>query len=407
MKYKKLGIFLLAAAVICSMTGCELPFFQNAKNTSVLPVKAEKETMKVEKPINQNLGFIPNRSEPLQVNIRNYLRLFNNISGSISVVQNRQILFREGFGLANIESHIENNPNTSFPVGSISKIFTATSIMILQEQHKLSIQDPVSKYIPNFPNAKRIKLYNLMSHTSGIQGLNWHTGDTTPLKLVKEIAKYPVKFQPGTKWDYRDTNYILLGYIVEKVSGEPLHSFIQKNIFDKVQMTKTGFMTHQHPAPYSVTGYVIKNNQFKKSQIFNAYALYACGDIYSTPYDLSLFDQALMNGELVSLSSLKQMLTPGSKSKYGLGLYYNGIRAWSNGVLPGYYTTHSYFNDKTSIVLFLNKKDPMTQLDQMVLRIHEIVNLYQEQPTQTLEKTTHQPMSGFSYFLSRLKYQSG
>jgi CubicO group peptidase (beta-lactamase class C family) len=377
MMYKKLGILLLIVVVICSMTGCEIPFFHREQSSAERPLNKENALIK---PINKSWTFIPNKSESLQLNIRDYLRSYADISGSISVMQNSHILYREGFGYANIEKQLVNNPTTTFPIASISKIFTATSLMMLQEQHKLSIQDPVSKYIANFPNGKRIKLYNLMTHTSGIQGLNWHKGDTTPYKLVKEIAKYPVKFQPGTKWDYRDSNYMVLGYILEKVTGEPLHQFIQKNIFDKVHMTNTGFMTHKHPAPYSVTGYVIKDNTIKQSQVFNAYALYACGDIYSTPYDLSLFDQALLNGQLVSQKSLKQMLTPGSKSNYGLGLYYNGIRAWSNGVLPGYYTTHDYFNDKTSIVLFLNKKDPLTQLDHIVLEIHNLV--------QTLPKTT-------------------
>ncbi len=362
----------MAVAVIFSLTGCNLPFFHKAHQSS----KPKKEEKIAQEPVKKRKPYIPNKSETLQLNIRDYLRSYKDFSGSISVMQDNQILYRQGIGYANIEKELMNTPTTTFPIGSISKLFTATSLMMLQEQQKLSIQDPVSKYIAGFPNGSRIKIYNLMSHTSGIQGLNWHKGDTTPLKLVREIAKFPVKFQPGTKWDYRDSNYMVLGYIVEKVSREPLHQFIQQNILDKVHMNNTGFMTPEHPAPYTATGYVMKDNQMKETQTFNVYALYSCGDIYTTPYDLSLFDHALMSGELVSENSLKQMLTHGPFSKYGLGLYYDGQRAWSNGVLPGYYTTHSYFNDKTSIVLFSNtKKVSLTDLDHMVLKIHEMVQI--------------------------------
>jgi CubicO group peptidase (beta-lactamase class C family) len=361
------------------MFGCENHVFFGAetKVKAVENVKAVEEVKEIKVDnrdlINQQKAEEARKNqELLQNRIREYL-LSSNISGAVSVVKNNQIIFNEGVGYANTEKQLLNQPSTTYPIGSISKVFVATSIMKLQEENKLNIQDPVSKYIPNFPNGNNIKLYNLLTHTSGIQPLRWQKGDTTPLQLVQEIEKLPIKFQAGEKWDYLDANYVVLGYILEKVTGSSLHEFIQKNIFDKVPMKDTGFMTHEHPVPYDSIGYSIKNGKVEKTQYFNTYALFACGDIYSTPYDLAQFDHALLTGQLVSKNSLNQMITPSPKSLYGLGLYYDGVAATSHGVLGGWHTYHAYYNDHTSVVVFLNQKNKETNIAQITDQIYQMV----------------------------------
>jgi CubicO group peptidase (beta-lactamase class C family) len=345
------------------MSGCENPFFYSKKSES-------KKTTKIKEAKKEKLQ---KNKEIIEKKMKDYL-VANNISGSIFVKQNDNIYFNEGLGYANKEKKILNQPSTTYPIGSITKVFVATSIMKLQEQNKLNIQDPVAKYIPNFPNGDNIKLYNFLTHTSGIHRLLWHKGDVTPSSLIQEIERQPVQFQPGQKWDYLDANYIALGFIIEKVTGTPLHDFIQKNILDIVPLKETGFMTHEHPIPYNSVGYLTKDNKLEPTVFFNIPALFGCGDIYSTASDLSKFDQALMSGKLISKDSLIQMTTPSSKSLYGLGLYNNGKFVYSRGVLGGFDTMHSYYTDKTSIVVFLNTRDlVMKHIDEISGNIYQMV----------------------------------
>lgn len=371
MGFKKFGSLLVVIAVLISLSACNNIFFHSHKSDSMetTKIKAKKDN-KIETPENETLQ---KNKDILDKKIRDYLAA-NKLSGSVYVEQNHTMLFNEGIGFADAEKKILNQPSTTYPFGSITKVFVATSIMKLQEEHKLNIQDPVSKYIPGFPNGNNIKLYHLLTHTSGIQKLYWHKGDVTPLSLIQEIKRMPVKFQPGQKWDYLDANYITLGFIIEKVTGAPLHDFIQKNIFDAIPLKETGFMTSEHPAPYSSVGYLTKNNKTERTEYFNIHSLFSCGDVYGTAADLSKFDQALMDGKLVSRESLSQMMTRSAKSLYGLGLYNNNKAVYSIGVLGGWYTMHSYYNDKTSIVVLLNARDKETHIDKISIDIHQMVS---------------------------------
>jgi CubicO group peptidase (beta-lactamase class C family) len=378
MKLKNVGLLLLIVIVAVNLSACENPLYRSKRVEK--PVQATKNENKIKVSTDQvemekeiKMEMERRNEEDLKKKIREYL-LAKNLSGSVLVVKNKHVLFQEGVGYANEEKKLLNQPSTTYPIGSITKMFVATSIMMLQDQHKLDIQDPISKYIPNFPNGNQIKIYNFLTHTSGIPAYHWHNGDTTPLKLVQTIQKSPVKFQPGAKWDYLDANYIVLGYLVEKVSGTPLHEFIQKNIIDKVHLNDTGFITHDHPVPYTSESHLKKENNVETFQSISPYPLFSCGDIYSTPYNLYLFDQALMDGELVSKESLAQMMTPSTVSKYGLGMYNNGTAVYSIGVLGGWYSMHSYYyNDKTSVVLLLNEKRQGMVIDYYVNDIYQIV----------------------------------
>jgi teichoic acid D-alanine hydrolase len=320
--------------------------------------------------INKNIS----NEELLQKKINDYL-VNNNLSGSVFVGRNNQVLFNGAVGYANMEKKLLNQTSTTYPIASITKIFVATSIMQLQEKHKLNIQDPVSKYIPDFPNGTNIKLYNLLTHTSGLQTPHWNKSDFSPLSLVKEIESenMRLKFPPGTEWDYEDVNYMVLGYILEKTTGTTLYNYIQKNIISKIQLKQTGFMTPARPEPYTSISYLSTGKKVQRTQVQNIYRLYACSDIYSTTTDIAKFDKALMNGQLVSKDSLKQMLTPSSKSKYGLGLYIISDRAWSNGFMFGWVSTHSYFKDNTQIVVLTNVKNKNINVDKITSDIYELV----------------------------------
>lgn len=321
------------------------------------------------------------KEETIRQSIRDYLQK-GNYSGVVTVVQGNHTIFNEGVGYADLDKKTLNGPETTFPIGSITKVFISTSVMQLQERGKLNIQDPVSKYLPGFPNGQNIKLYNFLTHTSGIDRLHWHRGDITPLKLVQEIERQPEKFQPGTKWDYLDANYMVLGYIIEKITGMNLHDYIKMNILDKVPMKESGFITPEHPVPYSSIGYIKKDDKIEPTKYLSVYPLFACGDIYTTALDLSQFDQALMNGKLVSTNSLEQILTPSGLSTYGLGLYKNkeGM-IYSVGVLGGWYTIHAYYPDKTSIVILLNVRTK-TNIELALTGIRQIVQANNQEQNQ-------------------------
>ncbi len=317
------------------------------------------------------------KDDKIQQNIKAYF-LKNDLSGSVAVVQGNRTIVNEGIGYADQRNKILNQSTTTYPIASITKTFVATSIMMLQEQEKLNIQDPVSKYIPNFPNGSKIKLYHFLTHTSGIQPLQWKKKiflRLLPLKvLIWEIGTAPLKFQPGEKWDYQDENYMILGYIVEKVSGMDLHDFIQKNIFDQVQMNNSGFITRLHRASYTSVGYLIRNGQVETKKDISTFSLFGNGDIYSTAFDLTKYDHALMNGRLISKESLKEVLTSSPKSSYGLGLYNKGNIIFSIGGLGGWYSMHAYYpGDQTCMAVLLNKRNTTTNIEQVMGDLYQIV----------------------------------
>ena len=167
---------------------------------------------------------------------------------------------------------------------------------------------------------------------------------------------------------------MVLGYIIEKVTGMKLDDYIQANILNKVPMKETGFITHEHPVPYNSVGYLLNGDKVESTKYLSTYPLFGCGNIYTTAYDLTQYDQALMNGRLISKDSLKQVLTPSGKSTYGLGLYNRGNVIFSIGVLGGWYSMHAYYpEDKLSIVVLLNARSKTTNIELIMAGIYQIV----------------------------------
>ncbi|WP_223593914.1 serine hydrolase domain-containing protein [Neobacillus bataviensis] len=305
-------------------------------------------------------------SEEIQIHqkIREYL-VSNHVSGSIAVAKNGSTLFSEGTGYSDISKRTLNRPTTTYPIGSITKTMVAVCILQLQEKGLLRIHDSVSKYVPTLP--KNVKIAHLLNHTSGIKGPIWHTGIKNPKDIIKKAV---VKFPAGTKWEYNDINYIVLGYIVEQVTGGTLHDYIEKNIFHKASMVNAGFI---NSGTFSSKGYFKVAGQFLQSSKLNPSLLFGCGDIYATAKDLYLFDEALMTGKLLTKQSVKKMVTPGPKSSYGLGVYHKDDRIYSRGVVGGWESLHVYYKDKTSIVVLLNVRDKQRDIKKLSADIYRIV----------------------------------
>lgn len=235
-----------------------------------------------------------------------------NFSGAVLVARNGQILLSEGYGLADRERNIPNTSQTKFRIGSVTKQFTAMAVLILQNQGKLDVQDRVCEYMSECPaDWESITLHHLLTHMSGIPDLtefpDYGATRATPSPPEQTIARFrdrPLNFAPGTEWRYSNSNYIVLGTIIEQVSGQSYESFLQEQIFGPLQMTSTGY---DHNRSDLAVGY--KNAQAKADFIHMSIP-YAAGGLYSTVEDLYRWDQALYTEQLVPQALLDEMFTP-------------------------------------------------------------------------------------------------
>src|ERR1044071_594990 len=183
--------------------------------------------------------------------------------GTVLVGRGSQLLFSKAYGSANLEWNVPNTPNTRFRLGSVTKQFTAASILLLEERGKLSTADPVKTYIPDAPAAwDKITIFHLLTHTSGIPNFTSFPDyaklepfPATAAELVARFRDKPLEFQPGERWNYSNSGYVLLGYLIEKVSGEPYEKFVRDNIFTPLGMADSGYDSNTAIIPHRASGY--------------------------------------------------------------------------------------------------------------------------------------------------------
>jgi len=248
-------------------------------------------------------------------------------SGTVLVARDGKILFQKAYGLANREWNIANTLDTKFRLGSITKQFTAAAIMQLAEQGKLSIDDPISKYYTDAPASwAKVTIKHLLTHTSGIPSYtdlpsffqNQAFTDLTPEGIIKLTRDAPLQFEPGTQFRYDNSGYILLGYVIEKVSGQTYADYLQKQIFDKLGMRNSGYDSNTTIIARRASGYQPKDKGWQNATYLSMTLPYAAGSLYSTVGDLLIWDQALYSGKVVSEASLKEQFTDYG-NKYGFG----------------------------------------------------------------------------------------
>jgi len=298
------------------------------------------------------------------------------LSGSVLVEQNG-ILFSKGYGLADVDAQIPNTPQTRFRIGSISKQFTAMAILILQDRGKLHVRDHICRYISACPTDwQPITIAQLLTHTSGIPdytnfpgfAVTW-TQPTTPEELIARFKDMPLDFTPGSVFRYSSSGYVLLGYIIEHVSGDSYATFLQQNIFAPLKMNNTGYDI-THPAlPQHATGYYADRS---KPDAYDPSVLYAAGALYSTVEDLYLWDSALLAGKLVSKQALEAMFTvqipcpPSGRGGcllstdkgYGYGWFIGaepqGKLIYHVGHIDGFFTYNGFYPERHLIVVVLS-----------------------------------------------------
>src|SRR5262245_11585088 len=286
--------------------------------------------------------------------------------GSVIVARGADVLLSKGYGSANLEWDIPNTPATKFRLGSITKQFTAASILLLGERGKLKLDDPLKLYMPDAPASwDRITIFNLLTHTSGIPNFTalpeyraLQVVDTPVLKTIGEVRDKPLDFFPGEKMSYSNSGYIVLGYVIEKISGGSYEKFVQDNIFAPLGMKDSGYDSNTAIIPHRASGYVPSPNGPVNAGYIHMSIPHAAGALYSTTEDLLRWEQALFGGKIVSAESLRKMTTP-FKNNYALGVTVqtaNGKTAIQHGGgIDGFNTFLSYCpDDKLTVTVLGN-----------------------------------------------------
>lgn len=246
-------------------------------------------------------------------------------NGSVLVARKDEQLVCRGFGFANFEHQALNSPETKFRLGSVTKQFTAMAVMVLAEQGKPSVDDPVGKHVEQAPEAwKEVTIHHLLSHTSGIANFTSFPDylatmrlPSTPDQTIARFRDKPLEFAPGEKFAYSNSGYILLGTIIEKVSGQSYEAFLREAIFQPLEMLATGYDHQEEILEHRAAGYR-RDAKLSNAPFIDMSIPYAAGGLYSTVGDLWRWDQALSAGKLLSQKGMEAMFTP-AKGDYAYG----------------------------------------------------------------------------------------
>ncbi|WP_407270237.1 serine hydrolase domain-containing protein [Radiobacillus sp. PE A8.2] len=305
----------------------------------------------------------------------------HDLHGSILVSYKGEIIINESFGMANYEHHIPNTPKTKFRIGSITKSFTAAAIFQLQQQGKLHIEEPISKYLPAFPSGDTISIYHCLTNSTGIVDFVrlenfWEKTMRLPASINEVIASVkdlPLQFAPGTKFGYSNTNYLILTKILEQVSGETYASYMKDHIFNPLQMHDTGCDDGVNIVEGLASGYTFDKKPKHAAYADLSFPLGAYG-LYTTVEDLYKWDQALMTNELLSEASLKTMLEP-YQVGYACGWAVSPIHGhtcWNHyGDISGYVNYMMRFPEEELTIVFLSNMDtvPVSTIGQIIAKL--------------------------------------
>lgn len=260
-------------------------------------------------------------------------------------------LLEKGYGLAQVEARIPVSCDTRFRIGSITKQFTAAAVLKLQEQGKLSIGDTISKYIQDWPKGGEVTLRHLLNHSSGVHNYTSKPGFQTNVvvatalgTLISSFKDDPYDFNPGDKFHYSNSGYVLLGHIIERVTGETYAAYLRKTFFEPLGMTNTGVYPSGGALAKEALGYAYEKGTVGRSVDWDMSNVAAAGNLYSTPSDLFLWNEALFHGKVLSTESIRAAFTVGmlagddpaypEDTGYGFGWTIdrlNGLREISHG----------------------------------------------------------------------------
>jgi D-alanyl-D-alanine carboxypeptidase len=311
-------------------------------------------------------------------------------SASIAIVKDGQIAYIEAYGHARLEPHIPARPEMRYSVGSISKQFTATAISMLSEERKLSLDDPVSRFFPALTRANEVTIRELLSHTSGYQDYwpqdyvpPFMLAEVTADQILEQWARKPLDFDPGTQWQYSNTNFVIAGLIVEKASGMPLLKFLRERIFAPIGMESVSDVDNGPLSDSDATGYLQYGLGPERVAPKEGKGwLFAAGELAMPAQDLAKWDIAMINQRLLKPSSYKEMQTEvllknGVGTRYGLGIavrYESGHRALEHGgAVSGFTAENLIFPDDHMAVAVLTNEMPADAASQIAHKIADLL----------------------------------
>jgi CubicO group peptidase (beta-lactamase class C family) len=288
----------------------------------------------------------------------------NAFMGTVLVTDGDKVLLDKGYGMAVLEWDIPNTPETKFRLGSITKQFTAALVLLMQQDGKLNINDPVSKYLPDAPKAwDKITVANLLGHTSGIPNFTslkefgaWAASAHTWDEEYAFFKDKPLDFEPGAKFSYSNSNYEVLGGILQKVSGKSYGDLLRERLFAPLGMNDSGLDGDELVLPKRAEGYSPGPKGLLVARSESMSVPFSAGSIYSTTGDLLKWEHGLVGGRVLSADSLKAMTTPG-KGDYGLGVMIHnedGVTVVEHGGgIEGFNTNLIYVPEKRLCVVVL------------------------------------------------------
>jgi CubicO group peptidase (beta-lactamase class C family) len=315
--------------------------------------------------------------------------IIQGFNGAVLVASGDQILFEHGYGTADSAGKTPISRQTVFPIDSITKQFTAAAILKLQEQNKLNILDPLSKYIPDFEKGNEITLHDLLVHTSGIVNLFTLSkfspdgllglSDYTLQDAVNDLKSQPLEFEPGSKFQYTNSGYVLLSYVIEKTSGMDYEEYLEKYIFRPSHMTHTQMDFRNGRKMFDVEG-KFNIRGFTPSMSDSLLKLsFGAGGLCSTVEDLFHWDRAFISGIILEPETVKTAFTPYS-GDYGYGWEIQnderyGKVVFHTGGSPGYMSKNTIFRDKDIVIIILmneNSNNGQTVMNQIEDALYNI-----------------------------------
>jgi CubicO group peptidase (beta-lactamase class C family) len=314
-------------------------------------------------------------------------------SVSIAVVKEGKIVYLNAYGSARLEPKTPATSAMRYSIGSISKQFTAAAMLLLQEEGKLSLDDKVAKFVPDLTRANEVTIRQLLSHTSGYQDY-WPQDYVMPMmlqpvtsaKILDLWARKPLDFEPGTKWQYSNTNYVIAGVIIEKVSGKPLLQFLKEKIFSPLGMASVANIDEKRLGDTDPTGYMrYALGPLRTAPKEGPGWLFAAGELAMTAEDLAKWNISIMDQKLLRPASYRELeretqLNNGLGTHYGLGVSLgmeSGHRAVSHGgEVSGFVSESIVFPDDRVSVVALTNQDASAAADDIA---HGILPLLFEQ----------------------------
>jgi CubicO group peptidase (beta-lactamase class C family) len=295
---------------------------------------------------------------------------------AVLVARDGNVLLSKGVGLANLSDDVPITPTTKFRIGSVTKQFAAAAILKLQEDGRLSVNDKLSKFLPDFPRGDEVTIHHLLTHTSGIKSftskLDFMKDVTAPAtvdQMINSFKNEPFDFEPGTQMAYNNSGYFLLGVIVEKASGKTFDEYLQHTFFKPLGMKDTGVHTSTAILKHEATGYAYHGGDTVKALNWDMSRAGAAGALYSTVEDLMRWNEAVFGGKVLSKDSLAAAFTPAKLKSgqetmlpYGYGWImgeYRGLKTISHGGgLQGWMAYLTRFVDQDTTVVVLHNAMP-------------------------------------------------